>query len=31
MIRSDAFKAMDEEFKLSFLEDAILGNTSSGF
>jgi len=31
MIRSDAFQAMDEEFKLSFLEDAILGNTSSGF
>jgi len=31
MIRSDAFQAMDEEFKLSFLEDAILGNTPSGF
>jgi len=31
MIRSDAFQAMDEEFKLSFLEDTILGNTSSGF
>jgi len=31
MIRSDEFQAMDEEFKLSFLEDAILGNTPSGF
>ena len=31
MIRSDAFQAIDEEFKLSFLEDAILGNTLSGF
>ena len=31
MIRSDAFQAMDEEFKLSFLEDAILGNTPLGF
>ena len=31
MIRSNTFKAMDEEFKLSFLEDAILGNTSLGF
>jgi len=31
MIRSDEFQAMDEEFKLSFLEDAILGNTSSDF
>jgi len=31
MIRSDAFKAMDEEFKLSFLEDAIKGNTSQDF
>jgi len=31
MIRSDAFQAMDEEFKLSFLEDTILGNTPSGF
>jgi len=31
MIRSDEFQAMDEEFKLSFLEDAILGNTSLGF
>jgi hypothetical protein len=25
MIRSDAFKAMDEDFKLSFMED-ILGS-----
>jgi len=31
MIRSDAFQAMDEEFKLSFLEDAIIGNTPLGF
>jgi len=31
MIRSDEFQAMDEEFKLSFLEDTILGNTPSGF
>jgi len=31
MIESNAFKAMDEEFKLSFLEDAILGNTTLGF
>ena len=31
MIRSDAFQATDEEFKLSFLEDAILGNIPSGF
>jgi len=31
MIRSDAFQAMDEEFKLSFLEDTILGNTPLGF
>ena len=31
MIRSDTFQAMDEEFKLSFLEDAIKGNTPSGF
>jgi len=31
MIRSDAFKAMDEEFKLSFLEDAIKGNTPQDF
>ena len=25
MLESDAFKAMDEEFKLSFLENAMLG------
>jgi len=31
MIRNDAFQAMDEEFKLSFLEDTILGNTPLGF
>ena len=31
MIRSDEFQAMDEEFKLSFLEDTILGNTPLGF
>jgi len=31
MIESNTFKAMDEEFKLSFLEDGILGNTTPGF
>jgi len=31
MIRSDKFQAMDEEFKISFLEDTILGNVPSGF
>jgi len=31
MIRSDAFQSKDEDFKLSFLENAIGGNASSDF